>query len=296
MGVMDRVALGLAPGSEPDRSYANWLVMLLPFFEQTALSTQYDPKVPVSDTANAGVRMAEVPVLKCPSDPNNGSNNRYDRARLVAGIPNEYSRGNYAMNLGPNRNCMIFPDGSTTSSPCPDGFHVDGTDLTIDNTQYWGSGIGGANVSMGFNDMPSGLSNLVAVDEIRAGVHPLDPRGAWALGFVAASGTARHGLLDGAEDDNGPNNTGPSSDDIVGCTELKAAVTAAYLTETNMPCFSGAPGTEINAQATARSLHPSGVHVLMMDGSAHFISDNINAEVWHQIHRREGDTIVELPF
>ena len=192
VGVFDRVAKGFAPGSEPDRSYANWLILLLPHLEQGALQERYDMSLPVSDPANAGVRMADIPVLKCSSDPFNGSSNRYDRALLSGGTPNEYARGNYAMNIGPNRNCLILADGTgVPSSPCEDGFHANGSDLGTDNTQLRGSGVGGVNKSFQFRDVLAGLSHMVAVDEIRAGVHPLDCRGSWAPGFVSASGTAR---------------------------------------------------------------------------------------------------------
>jgi prepilin-type N-terminal cleavage/methylation domain-containing protein/prepilin-type processing-associated H-X9-DG protein len=298
VGVVDRVAKGLAPGGEPDRSYANWLILLLPYLEQGPLQSLYNMQRPVSDPANIGVRTAELPVLKCSSDPNSAPGMRYDRALLSNGAPNEYSRGNYAMNFGPNRNCLTLPDGTGIPGPgtCVDGFQADGTNLLTDNTQVRGSGIGGTNACYNFRQMLSGLSHVVAVDEIRAGVHPLDCRGAWALGFISASGTARHGLIDGAEDDNGPNNTDPSSDDIVGCSELKAAIGAQFLEKVNMPCFSGIPFLEINAQATARSMHPGGVHVLMLDGSAHFVSNSINSEIWHYMHRHEGDTQFELPF
>jgi len=288
VGVMDRVALGLAPGSEPDRTYANWMVLLLPHIGQDNLYKDYDSSRPVGDPVNAAVRTTDIAVYRCPSDQFSTSFNLYERDRLAGTSDNQYARGNYAMNFGPNRNCLILSNGTEVPAPCTDGFHASGTDLAVDNTTVWGSGVGGVNVSFQFSDMSDGLSNTVAVDEIRAGVHPLDLRGAWALGFIGASGTARHGLIDGAEDDNGPNNTDPSSDDIIGCTELKDAVTDGYLLQVNMPCFSGPPGTEVSVQATARSLHQRGVHILKLDGSADFVSDNVNPAVWHAMHTRDS--------
>jgi prepilin-type processing-associated H-X9-DG protein len=51
-----------------------------------------------------------------------------------------------------------------------------------------------------------------------------------------------------------------------------------------MPCVRY---VDINQQATARSLHPGGVNVALLDGSARFISDYIDPGLWHVIHSRE---------
>jgi prepilin-type processing-associated H-X9-DG protein len=48
-------------------------------------------------------------------------------------------------------------------------------------------------------------------------------------------------------------------------------------------------------QATSRSLHPGGVQVLMMDGSARFIADSVDPNVWHATHSRESHE-VKLSF
>jgi prepilin-type processing-associated H-X9-DG protein len=39
---------------------------------------------------------------------------------------------------------------------------------------------------------------------------------------------------------------------------------------------------------TARSLHPGGVHVLLADGSARFIDDGVDLEVWRALSTRNG--------
>jgi prepilin-type N-terminal cleavage/methylation domain-containing protein len=292
VGVFDRVALGLAPASESSRVYGNWLLMLLPLLEQSGLSTAHNPQLPISNAANAEVRTAELSVLKCPSDTYNSSSNRYVRDWLPGTKSNFYARGNYAMNMGPDRGCVF------DSSPgCSDGFHVDDTDLANANMVVWGTGVGGVNYSFSFDDIEIGLSNMVAVDEIRAGVHPVDPRGAWALGFAGCSATVRHGLFGGREDAAGPNNRDPKSDDINGCTALHGLMGDADLVRIGMPCFVDAdPMYEINSQATARSQHPAGVHVLMAGGSAQFISDNVNPNVWYNMHSRISHASVELPF
>jgi prepilin-type N-terminal cleavage/methylation domain-containing protein/prepilin-type processing-associated H-X9-DG protein len=279
VGIFDRVALG----TEPARLQANWLILLLPQLDQAALFNQYDSNLPVSDDANATVRTASLAVLKCPSDSFNGD--QYVRDLAAGPGTNAYARGNNALNFGPNRACFVElePD-------CTDGFHVGHVDLLNENMALWGSGLGGVNKSFSFADVTSGTSNVAMLDEIRAGVHPLDPRGAWTLGFIAGSMTARHGVTSDTEDAVGPNNQYMNSDDFVGCTALEAQLGEAELQRLRMPCYAPTGDPEVNSQATARSEHPGGVHVMMVDGSVHFIGDTVNPDVWFRMHSRENVT------
>jgi len=134
-----------------------------------------------------------------------------------------------------------------------------------------------------------------AYDELRSGIHQADPRGTWALGFIGASGTARHGMLAFPKNDGGgPNNSVADSDDIVGCTAIETALGVDVVAKLGMPCL--AISNETNNQATSRSMHAGGVHVLMLDGSVHFVSDLVNLDVWYNMHRRNSPEAFELPF
>ena len=304
VGILDRVALGISPSSEPDRLQANWLLLLLPNLEQGTLQATYDPQVPIADDKNAKARTTEVPLFKCPDDPFSHEGNHYDRALLAGFNGNTYARGNYAMNVGPDRGCFIYEDGGTVSpisgagAPCEDGFHVNGSDLYTDNTLLYGDGVGGVNKSFSLADFKGGTSNMCAIEEIRAGIHELDVRGCWALGFIGASGTARHGLFAEREDGYGPNNQDPDSDDIVGCTALRDTVGNEFVDQMQMPCYSarGSLETEVNFQATARSMHPGGVHVLLLDGSAHFLANNVNVDQWNIMHKRSNTEVLTHQF
>jgi len=290
VGVYDRLAMGKTAPGQDDRVHANWLAMLLPSLGQPALYNALDTHRPMSHPLNESVRTAVVAQLRCPTD--RFLDTPYDRNWQHPEQSNTYARGNYAMNMGPDRACF-----HELQETCEDGLHVDSPDLANGCLSIWGSGVGGVNKSFALSSFTSGLSRVVAVDEIRSGVHRRDPRGSWALGFIGASVTARHGLVDSKEDCNGPNNQSPSADDIVGCTALKEAVGADELGRLGMPCFAPTNGQpEINSQATARSEHADGVHVLMMDGSAHFVSDYINPEVWFLMHKRDAKKAFELPF
>ena len=296
VGFIDRVAQGISPSTEPDRLNANWLTLILPQLDQGNLYQRFNLQLPSADAANAEPRIAEIASLKCPSDPFNGNNNHYERGMQSGNMGFTYARGNYGMNMGTNRACYSIPTPESPT-PCDDGFTVDGTDLAVDNTTCSGNGVGGVNVSFRFSEMTTGLSNLICVEEIRAGVHPLDPRGSWALGYAAASGTVRHGIISPNEDDAGPNNQSRSGDDIQGGLQLTQAVGAARLAALRMPCLASSnPYNALNYEATARSMHPGGVFVLTLDGSTHFVSDNVNPDVWYQLHNRNNSTAFNLPF
>jgi prepilin-type N-terminal cleavage/methylation domain-containing protein/prepilin-type processing-associated H-X9-DG protein len=290
VGVIDRVALGLVPSKMPDRTMANWALMLLPFIEQEGLAHKYDSRKPIDDPANAVVRATSLSIMLCPSDPFNRV--PYERATL-AGITtgHTYARGDYAMNFGPNRECY------SGQPKCVGGFSVDNPDLLNKAIRVWGSGVSGLNLSFRIADFPGGTSTMVALDEIRAGIDPVDSRGAWALGFAGSSLTVADGP-NNLGNFGPPNSQSPAGDDIIGCRALLQKYGLARLQQLGMPCQENAfsNGTEVAALATSRSAHPGGVQVLMVDGSAHFISDDINPNVWMNIHSKDATATYNMPF
>jgi prepilin-type N-terminal cleavage/methylation domain-containing protein len=289
VGPIDRVAIGYSPAKGPDRVLANWAVMLLAQLDQQNAYAKLDMSKPIDDPANAEVRSTFLSVMLCPSDPNNTK--PYERATF-SGVTtgHTYARGNYAFNGGPDRQCYMSVSG------CTNGYNVADPDLLNKNMVVWGTGLGGVNKSFRLRDFPGGTSRMTAIDEIRAGVDPLDPRGVWALGMVGASITCCHGIYN-LGNTGPPNNLSPNADDIVGCSALIAKYGLPRLTQMGMPCqVSKANGIEVSIQATSRSMHPLGVHILMLDGSAHYISDNIDPQVWQDLHSNLTSGDSALPF
>jgi type II secretory pathway pseudopilin PulG len=294
VGVIDRVAYGLAPHSEPAKLYSNWALMLLRSLELANLADVHDTDRVISDDANRQVRETSVPVYLCPSDPASGGD-PYERLSVIGRSGNQYARGNYALNGGPNRRCITGTIDLLTGDKCVDGFSIKGPTPKT-SSQVIGSGVGGVNVALSFAAFNSvGLSHMVAIDELRAGEFSADPRGSWALGFASASITAGHGIY---SDGGQPNSSHPSSDQFVGCFTIKAMLGDDALTRAGMPCMSAfiAPGVEVNVQATARSHHADGVHVGLLDGSVHFLSESIDGQVWHDMHSRDHRQTNQLPF
>ncbi len=282
IGVIDRVAR--TGQIENDTIYGNWAIALLPFSDQTALALHFNPNVPISAPENAEVRMARWSLMLCPSDPANGSGNFFRRG-LARGLENNlYERGNWGINIGPDADCLN-QQPTEDGSLCINGFIADSTNLITDNRRVWGSGVAGVNQSFRFANVVDGLSNTILLDEIRAGIDELDPRGVWALGQIGSSATARHGLL---SDASGPNPLSPGSDEFMGCFALAQQHGIETLMLHGMGCALVTPDEEVNAQAGAKSLHHGGVNVALTDGSARFISDHIDKKVWHALHTRNG--------
>jgi prepilin-type N-terminal cleavage/methylation domain-containing protein len=286
VGAIDRVAIGYSPANGPDRILANWVILLLPQLEQSNVYKAFNQNLPVDDPSNAAARQANLPFMLCPSD---GYNVKpYERA-LLAGTPtgHTYARGNYALNFGPNAPCYMGQAG------CTGGFLVDSLDLLNTNMHIWGSGLSGLNISFRLRDFPSGTTQFAALDEIRAGIDPLDPRGTWALGMAGASLTVRNGIYT-FPNSGPPNNQAPQGDKLVSCSALIAKYGMQQLLTLGMPCQQNSPAS--NSQATSRSMHPMGVHILLLDGSAQYVSENIDPQIWQFLHSKDNAQPFELPF
>jgi formylglycine-generating enzyme required for sulfatase activity/Tol biopolymer transport system component/type II secretory pathway pseudopilin PulG len=257
-------------------TYENWVQSLLPYLGQGTLSDSFDRAAPITGESNAKARAAELPLMRCPADSFNRPDNHYNYAE-PEGARADFARGDYAINGG-SQAVGRYPGRS--SAPAPEAPHYV-FDRQTKSFQMWGNGVAGINKSFGRDDFTNGSSTLVAVNEVRAGIHTIDPRGTWALGMIGASITFAHGVTG---DDAGPNKQGERADDILDCKRLHQLLGKETLMRENMPCCSY---WNISGQATSRSLHTGGVNTLMMDGAVRFLSDDIDPSVWHVLHSRE---------
>jgi len=279
-------ALSLHRSKRVDQmTHVNWAILLLPHLESSA------PKIGAVDTPIGAedwkkLRETRLPGMICPSDSENHSGKRFLFDRNPAQPPIEFARGNYAINGGSH---SYDSEPPTTASSRGDVMTII---MQHQPRKYamWGNGIAGINRAFRRDEMTNGLSTLVALEEVRAGIHPLDPRGVWPLGQIGSSITWGHGVNGDAA---GPNNRWERSDDLLNCSRLHDSPGVDELLRQNMPCVRY---VDVNQQATSRSQHQSGVHVSMADGQVRFLSDEIDPAVWHVLHSREtpADRLVDV--
>jgi prepilin-type N-terminal cleavage/methylation domain-containing protein/prepilin-type processing-associated H-X9-DG protein len=270
----------------------NWIINILPFMEDSATRDAFDPKVfqnfavavnePGAGNVNIKARGTQIPVLLCPSDGFNRT--------LFQGLGGNYGRTNYAANAGrafiygaiidPSKAAPGSNAGSTYMSG-PDygnnaGWVDDPTSTSSPNSGSCQRGVMGPNIAVALKRVADGTSKSIMLAEIRAGITENDGRGVWAIGHAGASLVAMYGS---GGDDQGPNQPDYRADDVISdvCT------TASGLCNTSVPPNAATQVENMNCsvggydQATARSKHPGGVHVAMVDGSVQFVNDDIES-------------------
>lgn len=255
----------------------NWFSYLLDELGEQQLSLKHEQNEPIGSVSNEEYRTTPIPLQTCPSDLFNFEKNHFELKSSGQAPPIKFARGNYAINGGSQNSQLVPP----TTAAARGEVSIVLMEESPRRFQMWGNGIAGINKSFSYHDFPNGLTTLVALDELRAGIHPSDPRGVWALGQIGSSISWAHGVQGDASQ---PNATSYRSDDLLGCGELHQLVGSVQLEELGMPCCHY---VDRNAQAAARSQHPAGVNVALMDGSSRFISNNVDPGVWHVMHSRQ---------
>ena len=273
-------ALGAFPPSTvygPGSAAQPWSAQsfVLPYVEGGNIFKRIDFTAGYHDGVNKalfppnGVAPLRVPVLLCPSDPN-------DKARTSAatGLPEHYPLC-YGLNMG---RYLIF-DPVT---------QADGGAAFAPNR---------ANRPASFTD---GLSNTLAMAEVRAftprihdavlpAVPPASPDavsgstsgGAWSATNGHTEWVCGRAIHTGFTTTFPPNTRVPHvaagaeyDFDVCSSRELRNLTDATY------------------GVITSRSYHPNGVNTLLMDGSARFASNTINVAVWQALGTRAGGEVV----
>lgn len=112
-----------------------------------------------------------------------------------------------------------------------------------------------------------------------------DWRGAWMIPSVGAS--AFTGRFPPNASGSGPDFRGGSS--VPRVDQIPACGTGLDETSLDVPCREEMESA--NIWASARSKHNQGVNAAMGDGSVTFISDDIEAFVWHALCTRAGEDV-----
>lgn len=255
---------------------ANWAELLLPFLYPEIGRLEFDMTEPVVAATRPTIRKRSAPWMRCPSDSYAVAENPY-----VHDGPNgetaTFARGNYAINGGVQN---IYEAPGTLMGPRPLGTRYS-VDLNRRECQWWGTGVAGFNKSFRLDSMANGHNTTVLLDEVRAGIHKMDPRGVWALGQIGGSVTWGHGVIGDA---CGPNPKNGNADDILRGDRLHSMLSADFIAQQGMTFCDHC---DTNAQASSRSMHPGGVNLLLCDGVSRFVTNQIDSSVWHVLHSRQ---------
>jgi len=240
-------------------SIASWISVTLPYFEQTNIYTQIDFDVPFY--LHPGVATGQsyhsqfIPLFDCPSD---GAASNLQMVLNGGGTTNRYgARGNYVANAGYSRdkfgiwqNDDSWQQVKFATSANPGPILTDNTGKTA-RSSLIGFGPFMVNRELKLREVTDGLSNTAMVSEV-LNIEGNDSRGTLHWGGGA------HFLLT-----HPPN---ASFNDL----------TRHCITEHEAPCKTSRRTWQGAHQLTARSGHPGGVNVLLMDSSAHFVSDDVD--------------------
>jgi prepilin-type N-terminal cleavage/methylation domain-containing protein len=238
-----------------------WICLMLPYIEQPVLHTYFMKIVHEKPEAvdwfghatyvtTAPIGAQHLPAMDCPSHPMN-------KEELANGTGMEHlARGNYAACYGRGGYGQVFTKDHSIG------------------------GLFGNNHPIGIKDVTDGLSNTLAISELKYrlpsadGPSFQDTRGTWSYGTMG-------GNIFSAQ--TGPNSAVP--DGVWGCRNFLPL---------KMPCIqSGSPYAAM--YAAARGYHPSGVQAALGDGSVRFFSDNIELAAWQGLGSRGSGETTSAP-
>jgi prepilin-type N-terminal cleavage/methylation domain-containing protein len=239
---------------------ATWVVMILPFLEQTALSDQYDSRLPArtgnATTINNSVTRTILGALNCPSHPPVPLG-----GRLTQDFDG-FAKGNYAGSTGAGN--MLNPTDFGD-------WRLRGVFSAV---RQWGPD---------FAEIRDGTSNVIAVSEIVAVESNGDDRGAW--------GWCTGPLFSGRATCGGTRIFTPNTTLFMDCSPYSwNNTTASVFNQRSNP-----DSTDIAAGVGARGYHPGGVMSAVADGSVHFISETVDQTLYLNLLAIGDGNAVSIP-
>ena len=268
----------LPSGASASPNYASAQLFLLPFLEQGAKYDKLDLTSNVIVAVNYSVRIRDVAIYLCPSDPSNGISPDVNPPPGVT--PEPAGRCNYFGNAGSH------------------GWWKDANGPTVKPSQL--AGVFGLDSKVRLTDITDGLSNTALFAEVKRGVAPDHDRRDVVQVPSAQWNTA------GTTAATNPNNVTPpaacnstaSGFNLVGLQYYRGASVSSLYTHTLPPNAQGRDCVAFPVldqfHLAARSFHSGGVNVLLADGSVRFVADAVQFSVWRALGTRSGAEVVSL--
>jgi prepilin-type N-terminal cleavage/methylation domain-containing protein/prepilin-type processing-associated H-X9-DG protein len=244
---------------------ATWAILIMPYIEQNNLYVKYDMSAGQFSAKNTPVVSMILNNFACPSDsPPDTFSNANNLVFVMA-------RGSYGTNNGAGR----------------------GRNNNVFNKSYR-RGLGHARQQWGARiaDVLDGTSNTIAASELIHGIAKNDDSfGAW--GYAGATSITPYNDVAG---NNYAANAIPTAPNIQtpNCNaKLNGCKSYTPHCDNNKTGVDPIWGCEDSDFATgARSRHPGGVNVGMVDGGVRFVADSINATVWLELFTIQGGEVL----
>lgn len=238
---------------------------LLPYLEQSGLDGLVQPELPYDHAAHDRARSTHVPLFMCPSDP-------AEEINPVLGAPT-----NYHVNQGSGILWSIWPDPNNPSQPPPNGVMYRNSDTSPKDV------IDGLSNTAAFaercvGDGNNGVSTPLT-DTFRPGTRPADPDEALRdCRTVDVADLTKQGVSD------------------VGYPWLRAYHSTTMYFHGDVPNGRSCMFPPGLIMTTASSRHPGGVHLLLCDASARFVSSDVDLFVWRALGTRDGEETISGGF
>jgi len=243
----------------------NWAISLLPYLEYENLYDQYDHNVPNRHPANKSVRETQVPVYSCPSDirATDIETPQYGLSGPSVSPDTKYRCGSYRGMAG--RSDIIYilmPDRGFWGYP---GFQP----IHSAHPEWKGvfHVVGPAILTKceGFSTTSDGASNTIAVGECHGVTDDL-PRGGTYWAYSVAYSTSQ-------------------------ALPLSRSLRT---TPTRSGCAASVPNVKF-CDFGWGSYHPDGINWLMCDGSVHFLSTNVDMNLFCDLATVAGGEVATVP-
>lgn len=250
----------------------NWLMLILPYMEQENIMRAYNQNAGIPALENATVRAAKVQAYMCPDDNNN--------LKMMSAYGGNWARGNY----GATGAISLITSATANASNGSNVYYYDQSKVMFkrvaNNTSPIRRSVMGFAGAATIDDVVDGAHKTAMVWELRANSVATDPRGTWALGKIGSSIVGACWNVPNTLVCKGVNSSVSGDDNVSDCSNVVTGI--------GITCSGG-----LDQRSAPRSRHTGGVHMMLADGSAQFVSDGINQQIGHGLDTIMGEEVIK---